>query len=204
MPTFAVTTVTNFNTRENYGRIARWLHWGTAMLFLLSYCAVYYRHWFTEKQTPENLVALQLHLSAGISIAVIVILRIIWRNMNVQPELEPGPRWQQLLAHSAHYALYAVMILMPLTGYIGTGVATEFFYLFQIPKFEDTWLFQTVVAGYLGMTFKQFEAPIDFFHKDIMGAWLVWILIVGHAAAAMYHHYVYKDRTLVKMTTGKQ
>jgi cytochrome b561 len=204
MPTFAVTTVTNFNTRENYGRIARWLHWGTAMLFLLSYCAVYYRHWFTEKQTPENLVALQLHLSAGISIAVIVILRIIWRNMNVQPVLEPGPRWQQLLAHSAHYALYAVMILMPLTGYIGTGVATEFFYLFQIPKFEDTWLFQTVVAGYLGMTFKQFEAPIDFFHKDIMGAWLVWILIVGHAAAAMYHHYVYKDRTLVKMTTGKQ
>jgi cytochrome b561 len=204
MPTFAVTTVTNFNTRENYGRIARWLHWGTAMLFLLSYCAVYYRHWFTEKQTPENLVALQLHLSAGISIAVIVILRIIWRNMNVQPVLEPGPRWQQLLAHSAHYALYAVMILMPLTGYIGTGVATEFFYLFQIPKFEDTWLFQTVVAGYLGMTFKQFEAPIDFLHKDIMGAWLVWILIVGHAAAAMYHHYVYKDRTLVKMTTGKQ
>lgn len=195
--------MSNFNTKENYGRIARWLHWGTALLFLLAYCAVYYRHWFTEKQTPENLVALQLHLSAGISVAVIVILRIIWRNMNVQPALEPGPRWQHLLAHSAHYALYAIMILMPLSGYIGTGVATEYFYLFQIPKFEDTWLFQTVVAGYLGMTFKEFEAPIDFFHKEIMGAWLVWILILGHAAAAMYHHYVYRDRTLVKMTTGK-
>lgn len=199
-----MTTVNYFNTKQNYGRIARWLHWGTALLFLLAYSAVYYRHWFTEKQTPENLLALQLHLSAGISIAVIVILRIIWRNMNVQPLLEPGPRWQHLLAHFAHYALYAVMILMPLTGYIGTGVATEYFYLFEIPKFEDTWLFQTVVAGYLGMSFKEFETPIDFFHKDIMGAWLVWILIVGHAAAAMYHHYVYKDRTLIKITTGKQ
>lgn len=189
----------NFNTKEEYGRIAKWLHWGTALLFLLAYCAVYYRHWFTEKQTPENMIALQLHLSAGISIGVIVILRIILRNMNVQPALEPGPRWQHWLAHGAHYALYAVMILMPLTGYIGTGVATEYFYLFQIPKFEDTWLFETAVSGYLGMSFKEFEKPIDFFHKEIMGAWLVWILIAGHAAAALYHHYMLRDRTLKKM-----
>ncbi len=192
----------NKNTLQNYGRVARWIHWATALLFLLAYCAVYYRHWFTEKQTPENLVALQLHLSAGISVGVIVVLRIVWRIMNVQPALEPAALWQQRLAHLAHYLLYAVMILMPLTGYIGTGVATEFFYLFTIPKFEDTWLFDVFVWEYLGLTFKEFEAPIDFFHKEIMGAWLVWILIVGHAAAAFYHHFALKDRTLIKMTKG--
>jgi cytochrome b561 len=192
----------NKNTIQNYGRVARWIHWATALLFLLAYCAVYYRHWFTEKQTPENLVALQLHLSAGISVGVIIILRIVWRIMNVQPALEPAALWQQRLAHLAHYLLYAVMILMPLTGYIGTGVATEFFYLFTIPKFEDTWLFDVFVWEYLGLTFKEFEAPIDFFHKEIMGAWLVWILIVGHAAAAFYHHFALKDRTLIKMTKG--
>ena len=76
----------NFNTAQNYGRIARWLHWGMALLFLLAYTAVYYRHWFTEKETTENMVALQLHLSAGVSVGVIIILRIIWRNMNVQPD----------------------------------------------------------------------------------------------------------------------
>ena len=191
-----------FNTADNYGRIARWLHWGTALLFLLAYCAVYYRHWFTEKETPENLLALQLHLSAGISIGVVVILRIIWRNMNVQPALEAAPRWQHLLAHLAHYALYVIMIVMPLTGYIGTGVATEYFYLLQIPKFEDTWLFDAFVWEYLGLTFEEFEEPVDFFHKEIMGAWLVWILIAGHAAAALYHHHVVKDRTLVRMIHG--
>ncbi|MDX1697863.1 MAG: cytochrome b [Thiohalobacterales bacterium] len=194
--------MSNFNTAEHYGRIARWLHWGTALLFLLAYCAVYYRHWFTEKQTAENLVALQLHLSAGISIGVIVVLRIIWRSMNVQPALEPAPRWQQLLAHMAHYLLYAVMIVMPLSGYIGTGVATEYFYLFQIPKFEETWLFDTFVWEYLGLTFEEFEEPVDFFHKEIMGAWLVWLLIAGHAAAALYHHFVSRDRTLIRMTRG--
>jgi len=192
----------NWNSRESYGRIARWLHWGTALLFLLAYCAVYYRHWFTEKRTPENLVALDLHLSAGISVGVIVILRIIWRFMNEQPTLESGPRWQHVMAHVAHYALYAIMILMPLTGYLGTGKATDFFLLFEIPKFEETGLFDVFVVEYLGLTFKEFEEPIDFFHKEIMGAWLVWILIVGHAAAALYHHRVLKDRTLIKMTKG--
>jgi len=192
------------NTAQDYGRIARWLHWATAVLFLMAYCAVYYRHWFTEKQTPENIVALNLHLSAGISIGVFVILRIAWRFMNVQPALEPGPRWQQILAHTGHVALYAIMILMPLSGYFGTGRATDFFYLFTIPKFEDTWMFDVLVWDFLGMTFDEFEKPIDFFHKEIMGAWLVWILITGHAVAAIYHHRVLKDRTLTKMTGGKQ
>ena len=192
--------MSNANTTQNYGRIARWLHWGTALLFLLAYCAVYYRHWFTEKETAENMIALHLHLSAGISVGVVVILRIIWRNMNVQPELDPAPRWQHTFAHIAHYALYAVMILMPVTGYIGTGLAAEYFYLFQIPKFEDTWLFDVLVRDMLGMTFKEWEEPIDFFHKEIMGAWLVWLLIVGHAGAALYHHFILRDRTLVKMT----
>jgi cytochrome b561 len=188
------------NTAQDYGRIARWLHWGTALLFLLAYCAVYYRHWFTEKQTPENMVALHLHLSAGISIGMVVVLRIVWRVMNPQPSFEPGPRWQHLAAHIGHYALYAMMIAMPVTGYIGTGVATEYFYLFQIPKFEDTWLFEALVWDRLGLTFEEWEAPIDFFHKEIMGAWLVWMLIVGHAGAALYHHLKLKDRTLEKMT----
>jgi cytochrome b561 len=54
----------------------------------------------------------------------------------------------------------------------------------------------------MGLSFEEFEAPIDFIHKDIMGKWAVWILIAGHVMAAMYHHFVKKDRTLVKMTSG--
>ncbi|MBD3610695.1 MAG: cytochrome b [Gammaproteobacteria bacterium] len=193
----------NKNTADDYGRVARWLHWGTAILFLLAYMVVYYRHWFTERQTAENLISLHLHLSFGITIGVIVILRIIWRNMNERPILEPGPGWQHLLAHLGHYTLYAIMILMPLSGYMGTGTNTKYFYLFEIPKFSETWLFDVFVWDYLGLTFEEFEKPIDFFHKEIMGAWLVWMLIVGHACAAFYHHFKLKDRTLIKMTRGE-
>lgn len=188
------------NTPYQYGSIAKWLHWTTALLFLASYISVYYRHWFTEDKTPENWAALQLHLSIGISIAVIVALRIIWRITNRVPDLEPGTRWEHLAAHAGHYALYAVMIIMPITGYLGTGVDTEFFFLFDIPKFASTPMFDTLVHNGLGLTFDEFEAPLDFIHKKIMGKWLVWMLILGHVAAALYHHFVKQDRTLRKMT----
>ena len=192
--------MTLLNTDKSYGAIAKWFHWCAALLFLASYGSMYYRHWFTEEKTPENWNALQLHLSIGVSIAVIVVLRIIWRSINKQPDPEPGTRLEHLAAHMGHYALYAVMIIMPLTGYLGTGANTDFFFLFEIPKFEDTQLFSIVVTNGLGLSFEAFEKPMDFLHKDIGGAWLVWLLILGHVMAALYHHFVRRDRTLAKMT----
>lgn len=191
------------NTINNYGSVAKWLHWLTAALFLGSYVSVYYRHWFTQDNTSENWTALQLHLSIGISIAVVVALRIIWRVMNRTPDLEPGTKMEHWAAHAGHYALYAIMIVLPITGYLGTGVDTEFFFIADIPKFESTKLFNTLVIEGLGITPDQFENPIDYIHKQILGAWLAWILILGHAGAALYHHFVKKDKTLYKMTVGK-
>ncbi len=190
------------NSELNYGTVAKTLHWLTAALFLAAYMAVYYRHWFTEKNTPENWTALQLHLSFGLSIAVVVVLRLIWTLANPHPKPEPGSAMAHRAAKLGHWALYGVLILMPLTGYLGTGVGTEWFFVLDVPKFADTQAFKTVVEGGMGLDFEAFEKPIDFVHKK-GGAWLVWILILGHAGAALYHHFVLKDRTLVKMTTGK-
>jgi cytochrome b561 len=186
------------NSATHYGSMARTLHWLTALLFLLAYMAVYYRHWFTEDKTVENWNALQLHLSFGMSIAVLVVLRLYWRFSTRQPDPEPGSPLAHKAAHYGHVLLYVVLIAMPLTGYLGTGVATEFFFLFDIPKFADTWLFQSVIGSSMGLTFEQFEVPVDFIHKN-GGAYLVWVLILGHAAAALYHHWRLKDLTLLKM-----
>ena len=141
------------NTADSYGSMAKWLHWLTALLFLGSYMSVYYRHWFTEAKTPENWTALQLHLSIGVTIGVIVLLRILWRVANRPPDPVPGSRLEHLAAKLGHYALYAIMIIMPVTGYLGTGVATEYFFLFDIPKFELTSLSEPFVLNVMGMTF---------------------------------------------------
>ena len=188
------------NSDVSYGSIAKWLHWLTALLFVLAYASVYFRQWFTEEKTPENWTALQLHLSFGVTIAVLVALRIIWRILNRPPNLEPGTRLEHLAAHLAHYVLYAVMIIMPITGYLGTGVNTEFFLIFEIPGVKETSLYSSLVTDWLGLSFEEFETPIDFLHKNILGEWLVWILVLGHAAAALYHHVIRRDDTLRKMT----
>lgn len=191
------------NTASNYGSIAKWLHWTTALLFLGSYATFYYKEWFTQERAPEGFTALQLHFSIGITVAVLVVLRILWRMTNRVPDLELGSEWVNLFARCGHYALYAVMIIMPITGYMGTGGSTEYFFIFEIPKFEDTAIFQNIVSGGFGLSFEEFEKPFDFIHKKILGEWLLWILILGHAGAALFHHIVNKDRTLLKMTTGK-
>jgi len=191
------------NTARDYGSVAKWLHWSMAALFLASYCTVYYRQWFTEEETPENWIALQLHLSVGLTLAALVALRIFWRAANRLPEPEPGRRIEQLAARAGHYTLYAMMVLMPVTGYIGTGVHTEYFLTFEIPKFADTRLFAWLVGDGLRMTFEEFEKPVDFIHKEVMGELVVWLLILGHILAALYHHFGKKDRTIRKMTTGR-
>ncbi|MBN4075827.1 MAG: cytochrome B [SAR86 cluster bacterium] len=199
------------NTSKNYGTIAKWFHWGTAVLFLVSYLSIYYEIWFTPGLPPPGVprdpaywTSLQIHLSIGVSIAVLVILRIIWRIINRQPNEEAGSKLEHLAARAGHYALYAIMIIQPILGYIGTSVNTEYFFLFEISKFEETALFASVVSDGLGMTFQEFEVPIDFLHKEVFGRWLIWILILGHTSAAFYHHFVKRDRTIYKMTNNKK
>jgi cytochrome b561 len=165
----------------------------------MSYISVYFRHWFTEPKTTENWTALQLHLSIGITIFVIVVLRLTWKAINKSPLPEPGTKFMHFTAMIGHVFLYLLLIIMPITGYIGTGANTEYFFLFDIPKFEDTALYHYIVSDKIGMTFKEFEKPIDYLHKNILGSWLLWILITGHAAAALYHTYIRKDRILYKM-----
>lgn len=188
-----------YNTRDTYGSVAKWLHWSTALFLLASYVSVYFRHWFTDKGTIANWTALQLHMSFGMTIGVIIALRIMWRNVNMRPDPESGTRFEHLAASIGHKILYSVMAVAAVSGYIGTGSSTNFFFLFDITKFEDSYLFSSMIVQELGMTFEEFEKPVDFLHKKILGKWLVWVLIFGHVGAALYHHLVKKDNTLRKM-----
>jgi cytochrome b561 len=182
------------NSRERYGTVAQALHWIIAALFLVAYVAVYYRQWFTAKEAPENWIALQTHLNAGITIAVFVVLRVYWRFVDLQP-VEPTSltRFEQIASRWMHRLLYAVMIVMPISGYLGTGAPIQFFGLFDIPSLKDTQLFQS-----FGVSWEEFEKPFDFIHKQ-SGAYVVWVLIAVHAGAALYHHFAKRDDVMLRM-----
>ena len=90
------------------------------------------------------------------------------------------------------------MIVLPLSGYLGTGGPSQLFYLIEIPRFADTQIFQTVIQGWMGLSWEQFEAPMDFIHKK-GGEYFVWVLVLLHAGAALYHHFIRKDTVLKRM-----
>lgn len=191
------------NTDLQYGSVAKWMHWITALCFLVAYLSYYYGQFFTEPSTAGRRLVTQTHAMFGITAGLFVLPRLIWRYINPQPKLEDGPKWQHMASHCAHWALYFFIIAMPLTGWLGYGGAKiNFFWLFDIPTFKSTELFQWLVVERMSMTFDTFEAPVDYFHKVVAGGWLVWILILVHIFAALYHHIVRRDNTLRKMIPG--
>ena len=186
------------NTADTYGVIAIALHWIVALAFILNYAIIYYREWFVEEKTDQARALISYHTAIGVSVIVFVLLRIIWRFMNRQPNEVPGSSLEHFAARAVHLMLYAVMIFVPLSGYLGTGGPSQLFFAIEIPRFADTQIFKTVVEGWMSLDWDEFEAPMDFIHKK-GGAYVVWVLIAAHAGAALFHHFVRRDAVLKRM-----
>ena len=197
------------NTTERFGSIAKLFHWSMAVAFILAYIVVYYVIWFIDPETsikpalfgiePNGALViplLNIHWVLGVSIGVLVVPRLVWRLINVEPALVPGSALEHLLARLAHWALYLFMIVMPLTGYLNTYDPTNFG-LFVIPAFRETALFAWI-ANTWHLTAEQVETPIFAVHK-FLGDWVVWVVVALHVAAAIFHHRVRKDATLTRM-----
>jgi len=189
------------NSPTTYGVVAKTLHWGMALLFLIAYCAIYYRHWLVEERSDAWLTAGHVHRAVGISIGVFMVLRIAWRWVNTVPTEPSGSLWEKRLARAAHYSLYFFMIAMPISGYFGTDAPTSFG-VFMIPNFAETSVFQAIASG--GPSFEQWERPLDFFHRELGGALFLWMLILVHAGAALYHHFVRGDDVLTRMLPSRR
>ena len=172
------------NTDNSYGWIAIALHWLVAIavfsMFGLGLYMVeltYYDSWYKG--------SLDLHKSAGILLALLVLLRSGWRLINPSPKgLSPRPL-ENLAAHLAHGLLYLMMAALFISGYListadGQGIAV--FELFTVPA--------TLTADN---------------QEDIAGdihQWLAWGLmglVALHALAALKHHFINRDATLKRM-----
>lgn len=184
------------NTSSRFGSISKLFHWTSAAAFIAAYVVVYYVIWFMDDTSDESLPVLNIHWVLGLLVGFLVLPRLAWRLLEVEPDATPGSRLEHRLAKWAHWGLYGLLILMPLTGYIGTGAPTDFG-VFTVTGFNETALFQWISIQF-DVSWDAFEAPIDVVHHFV-GKWLAWVVVALHVSAALYHHWVRRDGVLTRM-----
>ena len=188
------------NTPEAFGSVAKALHCAIAFCFLVSYTSVYYAIAYTVDGQVANDIAIQIHITTGIVVAALVVVRVYWRLTGIRPGFLTSSDNVERAARVSHAALYACMIIQPITGYLGTFRDADYL---GVTNFGDTALFAWIARTF-DTTWEAWEAPMDFVHRSILGSKLIWMLLLIHIGAALLHHFYWKDDTLRRMLPGRK
>lgn len=171
-------------TGKNYDNVAVTLHWTTAALVVIQFVMAITWDYFPE---PTAQAMESVHVSLGVLLTAVVVARIAWRLMpgHHRPAIVTG--WVKLASKAVHYLLYVLLVAQAGLGWgwrWAQGHAVSFFGLFGIPG----------PYGELGR-------PTRHVFHDLheYTGWAIVIIAFGHALAALYHHYVLKDRVLGRM-----
>lgn len=177
------------NTATRYGTLPIAMHWLMVVLIIGVYAAINL-HDFADKGSVLRANLKVAHFLLGISVLCLVIVRLAVRwSSGRAPRIEPEiPLWQHRLAGLMHLGLYAFMIGMPLLGWTAISAKGAPILLFglHLPSLvgTDTELYNSL---------KDIHATIG-----TIGYYLIGL----HAVAALFHHYVMRDSTLVRMLPG--
>lgn len=181
------------STSQRYGDIAVIFHWAIALLIIgLLIIGKYMTS--LEENDPVRFVLTQWHKSFGITVLILSVLRLSWRfTHKPPPDLESIAQWQQRAASLAHGLLYALMFILPVTGWIMVSAS---------PLNLDTVLFNVIPWPHLpGLdTLENREDISHAFHDyhEIASTILI-VILLAHVGAALKHHLYDKDDTLVRM-----
>jgi cytochrome b561 len=191
------------NSATSYGSVAKWLHWLTAAFVVTAYLIIESFHWIFGGEEPMRSPLISYHKAVGFSVLFLMVLRVIWRVTNPPPVLPKRmPAWQVRLSRISHFLLYVFLVAMPISGYVGNSVGIDYG-IFQVTACNDTQIGQWILTA-LGVRYEQWEIPFDTFHYQISGPFIVWVLVLVHVTAAVYHHAVLKDEVLTRMPPGKR
>ena len=174
------------NSTERWGPVSQAFHWIIVLLILV--LAIVGLTMDELPKTPKYFWVYTLHKSTGITVLVLVLLRLGWRLYAGAPAPVPGtPRWQARIASLTHWLLYALILAMPLSGWLydsASGLRPfNYFGLFPVPKLVAP---DEAIAGQA--------------HEVHELLFLVLVaLVVLHAGAAFYHHLFQRDATLARM-----
>jgi len=189
------------NTRTDFGSLHRLLHWSIVVLVCAAYVSTIYATNFMERSTPQWQNVNRVHQALGLTILALASVMLVLRLIRPRPRAEHANKFEAIVAYLAHGAIYFLLLALPITGYLGGTRPRDFFGIYTLPSFKSSAAFEWISQTF-GITYAQFEAPMDFFHRELAGPWALSVLIVLHTAAALLHHIHRRDDTLVRMAPG--
>lgn len=180
------------NSGQSWGSVSKALHWTIALLILGTAAFILHVNdstwWF--KSSPAIFIEyIHWHKAVGLIAFVVILARIAWRRAQPVPQTAPLTPAEKLWSHRIHIAIYLLMVAVPVSGWLASsffGSGTKFWGLFTIPSPLPKWK-AGVAIGYW---------------THFVLAWTLLTLVAGHAGAALYHHFIRRDRTLRAMLPG--
>lgn len=174
-----------FNTPQRYGAVAQFLHWSTAVFVVLA--------WVLGQVVDDlpKTFGLFAHVSTGLAVLAVVIVRLMWRLIDAPPKTEETPFgvWLDRAGRFAHLALYALLIVVPIIGIVTQFGRGQPLPLFGLGEIASPWPAD-----------RAFARSVKEVHETLSN---VLIVIAGiHATAALAHHWLLRDRTLTRMLPG--
>ena len=172
------------NTDTSYGWLSKSFHWVVALLIIGLLIVGNIMTDMDRGDTRSTVYG--IHKAAGILVLGLAIARLCWRIINVEPTHANIARWQKIASHAVHWTLYALMMLMPLSGWAMSsagGHPVSFFGLFTLPPLVAT---NPELGKFMNET------------HELIGWAIVWLL-AAHIGAALLHHFYYKDNILKRM-----
>lgn len=174
------------NTHLAYGSVAKFFHWATSVLIILMLVFGFFLEDVPKDYQPTTY---NLHKLTGLTILLLMLMRLTWTLMNPKPALPADTlAWQRYAERVVHFMLYLFAILMPLVGWVGSVAGG------RPPRVGDFY-FNLPIAPNKALAEAAFET-----HELV--AFILIFLISVHALAAMYHHYVKRDNILRRMLPG--
>jgi len=172
----------------SYSAVAKIFHWVTVPLIglaLLSGVTI------GHIKDASKMGFYAVHESLGLTLLILVLARLAWRWFSPPPPVpEHLPAYMRRLSAAVHHLLYVALVLQPVLGFFASNAfgfpmqgETAYLGFIDLPKFMNAWegLANILMAlhGWLG--------------------WLLPVLIAAHVAAAIYHHAIRRDGTLMRM-----
>jgi len=178
------------NTNSSWGSVSRWPHWGLGLVIIAMLAHGWWMNHVPER--ADRFFHRSIHANIGYALLILMAARLIWRAINPVPASPEGtPRWQRMLAAVNHWSLYAVTFLVIVLGWAHSGARTQsysdWFGLFRVPQF----------------TSPDRAAAKAYEDRHIFFAYVLLALIVVHLLAALWHHYIRRDRIAARMV-GEQ